>query len=378
MKVLQVLPMLNSGGVERGTLEIAEALVKNNSQSWVMSGGGQLVESLQRGGSTHKQWSLGKKSPATLRQVPKVRRWLEQQDFDVVHLRSRMPAWVIWLAWRKMDKATRPRLVTTVHGLYSVNRYSEIMTCGERVIAVSHTVEDYILENYPRKNPGSIDPGKVELIYRGVDSEEFPYDYHPDSLWLHSWYKDYPQLNNVAVITLPARLTRLKGHLDFVDIIAALKSRGLNIIGLIVGDEDPKRRRYAESVYRRVQDSGLKNDIIFTGFRSDIKNIYAVSDLVLSLSNKPESFGRSVLEPLSMGIPVVGYNHGGVGEILGELFPEGAVKPMCVDAVIDAAERRLSGNGQPVKRNEKFLLDNMTTRTLELYQSLADSSRLLT
>lgn len=375
MKVLQVLPALNSGGVERGALEIAEALVRENHQSWVLSAGGKLVAGLEASGSTHINWDLGKKSPATLLQVFKLRRWLQQQQFDIVHLRSRMPAWAIWLAWRGMDKATRPRLVTTVHGLHSVSRYSEIVTYGERVIVVSKSVAGYLQQNYPRANPGSLDQNKIKLIYRGIDPQAFPHGYKPDKAWLDKWYSDYPQLKGATLVTLPARLTRLKGHLEFIDIIKSLKDRNLPIKALIVGDEDPKRQNYAQAVYQKVKALGLSDDIIFTGYRNDIKDIYGISDLVLSLSTKPESFGRSVLEPLSMGVPVVGYEHGGVGEILEALFPEGAVELMNIDAVVAAAEKQLSGKGEAIIKNDRFLLADMTRHTLNVYQELIASPR---
>ena len=375
MKVLQVLPTLQSGGVERGTLEIAAALVAAGEESWVMSGGGKMVAELEAAGTTHYPWALGKKSPLTLLQVPKLRRWLQQQAFDVVHLRSRMPAWVVWLAWRGMDKSTRPRLVSTVHGMHSVSRYSQIVTCGEKIIAVSRSIEAYIRDNYPRGRPGSLAAGRVQLIFRGIDPQAFPPNYQADEAWLRDWYAQYPQLRETAVITLPGRLTRLKGHLDFIDILKALLDAGVKVKGLVVGDEDPKRQSYAREVYQKVAELGLQDDLIFAGFRADIKEIYAVSDLVLSLSTKPESFGRSVLEPLAMGVPVVGYDHGGVGEILETLFPEGAVPLRDIDAVATAARRQLSGQGQAVRPNTQFLLSDMTACTLDLYRTLVASPR---
>lgn len=281
-----------------------------------------------------------------------------------------MPAWVCWLAWRKMNPLTRPRLVSTVHGLHSVSRYSEIVTCGERVIVVSEAVRRYVSENYPR-----CDTGKLRLIYRGINPREYPRDHRPHSEWLAQWYAGFPQLLDKRVITLAGRLTRLKGHHDFLRLIARLKAQGLPVHGLVVGGEDPKRLAYAKEIYQQTEALGLAGDISFTGHRSDLRDIYAVSDVILSLSTQPESFGRTVLEPLSEGRPVVGYAHGGVAEILDALYPQGAVPVGDIDGAAERITRIVDGNMPPPAPNHRFLLDTMTGETIELYRELLDSPR---
>jgi glycosyltransferase involved in cell wall biosynthesis len=370
MKVLQVLPALDSGGVERGTLELGDALIAAGHESWVASAGGQLVSRLQRRGSTHVRWRLGRKSPLTLLQVPRLRRWLARERFDIVHLRSRMPAWCVWLAWRGMDPATRPRLVSTVHGLHSVSRYSRIVTCGERVIVVSESVRDYVLENYP-----DCPAQRLRLIYRGINPLQFPADYSPPEHWLRRWYAQYPQLLENAVITLPGRLTRLKNHADFLHILARLRKRGLAVKGLVVGGEDPRRRAYAGEIHAMTSALGLDSHVVFTGQRNDMREIYAVSSTVLSLSSRPESFGRTVLEPLSMKIPVVAYDHGGVGEILRELYPEGAVPLGDIERATDQVQAALEQTLPRPRDNHTFLLSRMCEETLAVYRELLDSGR---
>lgn len=269
-----------------------------------------------------------------------------------------------------MPAATRPRLVSTMHGLHSVNRYSEIMTCGERVIVVSKSVEQYIKNNYPRT-----DPHKLRLIYRGIDPNDFPYGYQANAAWQHTFFEQYPALNKSLIVTLPGRMTRLKGHIGFIEIIKNLKQSGLNVKGLVIGGEDPKRKGYAEEVYQTVAEHQLNDDIIFAGHRSDMKELYSISNVILSLSTKPESFGRTVLEPLSMGVPVVGYNHGGVGEILTALFPEGAAELNNIHQVQDKVTAILQGQSQPVIENDRFLLSEMKQKTLALYQALSNEKR---
>ena len=365
LTVLQVLPALEGGGVERGTLEVGKYLVEHGHRSLVMSAGGRMVEQLEREGSEHVTWPIGKKSLWTLRLIWAMRRFLAEEKVDVLHVRSRMPAWVAYLAWKGMNPATRPKLVTTVHGLYSVGRYSEVMTRGERVIAVSETVQHYILKNYP-----STPPENITVIPRGVDHQAFNADYWPPLPWLVDWRGEYPQLAGKKVLMLPGRLTRLKGHEAFIALIHRLKQQGLSVHGLIVGGEDPKRRAYAEEMRRKVIAMGLENEMTFTGHRTDLKNIMAVSTLVFSLSSQPESFGRTTLEALSLGVPVVGYDHGGVGELLGELFPKGRV-PLNDEAALIAKVEQLLANSAVVPAVTDFRLDIMLQKTLRVYQELA-------
>lgn len=369
LRVLQVLPALDAGGVERGTLEVAEALTRAGHEAWVLSAGGRLVPTLERHGAHHVRWNLGRKSPLTLAQIPRLRRWLGEQRFDILHLRSRMPAWVCWLAWRGMPLQQRPRLLTTVHGLHSVSRYSAIVTCGERVIVVSEAVRDHVLRHYPQ-----CPPEKLELIYRGINPQQFPRGYRPTEQWLRSWYQQYPQLLDTRVITLAGRLTRLKNHTAFLQILRQLLDGGERVHGLIVGGEDPKRRAYAREIEALARRMGLAEHLVFTGHRADVREIYAISSAVLSLSSKPESFGRTVLEPLSLGIPVIAYSHGGVAEILRELFPAGAVPLDDVAAAADRVRAALQGELPAPAPNTRFLLSTMCEQTLALYRQLSGAA----
>jgi len=361
LTVLQLLPALESGGVERGTLEVGKFLMEQGHRSLVMSAGGRMVEQLLREGSEHFAWPIGRKSLWTFRLVRALRRFLTEQQVDILHVRSRMPAWVAYLAWKGMDPATRPHLVTTVHGFYSTGWYSSVMVKGERVIAVSEAIRQYILANYPKT-----ESARIRLIPRGVDPAEFTHGYQPSSDWLNAWNEKFPQLAGKRVLTLPGRLTRLKGHDDFIDLVGHLRSRGLPVHGLIVGGEDPKRRRYAEELRRKVAASGLADTITFAGHRSDLREIMAVSDVVLSLSSVPESFGRTTLEALSLGVPVIGYDHGGVGEILKSMFPRGLVILNNQGALIEKVTGLLSEHAM-VEPAGHFLLSEMLDRTMAVY-----------
>ncbi|MDQ8036683.1 MAG: glycosyltransferase family 4 protein [Pedobacter sp.] len=365
LTVVQTLPALESGGVERCTLETARALVAAGHRSIVISSGGRLVEQLVREGSEHILLPVKRKSLLSLLQVAPLRRLLENIRPDILHARSRMPAWLAWLAWRKMDVATRPRFITTVHGLHSVSPYSAIMVKGEAVIAGSETVRRYITDNYPQ-----CPPERIHLIPEGVDPTEFPYGHQPSPAWLQQWRNDFPELADKTVLALPGRLTRLKGHDTFLRLIAALKTEFPQIHGLIVGGAEAKKAAYAEELKAAVSKTGLKDHISFTGHRSDMQDVLSQCDLVFSLSTQAETFGRTVLEAIRLGKPVMGWDRGGVGDILATCYPRGRVTPEDESALLSQVSAWLQAPDVPPP-STAFLLSTMCDETLALYQSLA-------
>ena len=368
MKVLQILPELNSGGVERGTLEVAGYLVKQGHQALVVSAGGRQVGDLEKLGARHITMPVHKKSLASLFQVRPFRELLENEKPDIVHIRSRVPGWIAWLAWRKMNPATRPRLVSTVHGFYSVNRYSAVMTKGERVIAVSESIREYILENYPQTSSK-----RITVIHRGIVPEMYPYGYQPDTKWLDAWKTAHPDFAQKEVFLLPGRITRLKGHKDFFELIHRLKQEGRNVHGLVAGDTHPNKKAYLDELHVLLGQMNLCENITFLGHRSDVREIMAVSTIVCALSQQPESFGRTVLEAMALGKPVLGYDCGGVGELLGIIFPEGKIPVGNSTALVDRAKIVLDGKPQPHVPKGEFTLESMCRATLDLYDGLLKS-----
>lgn len=367
LRILQILPELNDGGVERGTLEVAAALVARGHEAWVMSAGGRMVPKLAACGARHLAWPVHKKSPRTLRFVHPLRRLLRDERIDVLHVRSRVPAWVAWLAWRGMPQRCRPRFVTTAHGLYSVNRYSAVMTRGERVIAISETVRDYLKNNYPH-----FPHDRIQVIYRGVDAAEFPRGYQSSAVWLDRWRSEFPQFVGRPLVTLPGRLTRVKGHHAFIEVIDRLRRIVPEVHGVIVGGEDPNRLRYAAEIRELVRERGLEGSITFTGHRSDIREIYSQSAAVVSLSaDPPEAFGRTTLEALCIGAPVVGYSHSGVGEILRNMYPAGAVASGDIAGAVERLAAILEGERPVIGDNELFTRRRMLDETIALYEQLA-------
>jgi glycosyltransferase involved in cell wall biosynthesis len=365
LTVVQVLPALESGGVERGTLEVGKYLAEHGHRSIVISAGGRMVEQLLREGSEHAQWDIGRKSLWTLRLIPRLRRFLRKNKVDILHVRSRMPAWVCYLAWRGMDPKTRPHFVTTVHGPYSVNAYSAVMTKGERVIVISEMIRDYVLKNYP-----ATDPDKLRLIYRGVDPGEFPHGHLPPQDWLDHWHREFPETQGKRLITLPARVTRWKGQEDFLELLARLKDQAPDVHGLIVGEIKPGKESFLDELKTRAKLLGVADCVTLTGHRGDLREIMAISAIVLSLSREPEAFGRVSLEALSLGIPVIGYRHGGVGEQLDAIFPEGGMPLGDIDAARDRAIGWLRQT-PAVPSGQPFTLQRMLDGTVAAYAELA-------
>lgn len=363
LTVVQCLPALDHGGVERGTLEVAGALGAAGHRSMVVSAGGRLVTELVQGGSEHVNLPIGSKSLRSLGSIPALRRLLRSSQADILHVRSRLPAWIAYLAWLGMPPSRRPAFVTTVHGAYSVNRYSRIMTRGERVIAVSDFIRQYILENYPET-----DPARIVTIPRGVDPHVFPHQFQPDPVWLSEWRRR--DFAGRPLITLPGRITRRKGLEDFIRIIHQLKQQGQPVQGLVAGGADDKNRPFYESLQQEVGSAGLQDAITFLGPRDDLREIMSISSIVLVLSKKPESFGRTALEALSLGTPVIAYDRGGSSEVLGNIFPQGLVK---ADDEAAATDRIRSFLQHPpaVPEQFRYTLQNMLDRTLSLYESLA-------
>lgn len=362
--MVQLLPALNAGGVERSTLEIARALVTAGHRSIVVSAGGRLLETLIAQGSEHSTLDIGRKSLATLRQIGPLRRLFAQLRPDIVHARSRLPAWLARRALAGMS-APAPHFVTTVHGLNSPGRYSAILTRGERVICVSNTVRDYVLRHYPRT-----DPLRLTVIPRGVDPAEFPFGYQPDEAWQRGFQMDFPTLAGGTLLTLPGRGTRLKGHADAIELLAGLVARGLDCKLLLLGARENGREAYITELQTLATQRGVAARVVISAPRNDVREIYAISALVLQLSTQPEAFGRTVIEALALCRPVLGYAHGGVGELLAELYPEGRVPLGDATRLVERAAELLRV-APPIAPLTRYRLADMQAATLAIYNRLA-------
>lgn len=368
LTVVQLLPALESGGVERSTLEIAEALIQAGHRAIVVSAGGRLVPTLEQAGAEHITLDIGRKSLRTLRHVRSLRDLFQRIGPDLVHARSRLPAWLGWKALGAMPAARRPGFITTVHGLNSPGLYSGIMTRGERVICVSDTVRAYVLEHYPRT-----DPGKLRVIPRGIDPTRFPHRAWPDPAMRAQFANEHPALGGDGpLLLLPGRGTRLKGHGDAVTLLGRLRAGGVDARLWMPGAREAGREQYVAELEQQARQGGFGEALVITPPTARIADAYAASDLVLQLSRKPEAFGRTVIEALSVGRPVVGWAHGGVGELLAELQPQGAVAPFDEDALLRTTQSLLASHPAPSAATmPAYTLRAMQDATLATYLELA-------
>ena len=365
--ILQVLPDLNSGGVERGTLEINKYLANKGHRTLVISNGGRMVRELKSDKGEHFKLGVGKKNLFVIFTVFKLINFIKKNKIDIVHARSRLPAWVCFFAINFIKKNNRPIFITTVHGPYSVNFYSSIMTKGDKVIVISKMIREYVLKNY------NVDRKKLVLNYRGVSDKNFPFNYKPSQKWLKKWHKDFPQTKNKIILTLPGRITRWKGQDDFIIALKEIIKKNPNVHALIVGDKD-KNLKFTKELKAQVAKLGLNQNISFVGNRKDITEIMSISRIVFSLSKEPEAFGRISLESLSLGIPVIAYSHGGVKEQLIKLLPKGLIKVGNIDDVVNLAIRWIR-NPPKIKKNNFFTLKKMLQNTLNVYEKAINEKR---
>jgi len=360
VKIVQLLPELNEGGVERGTVELSRELVKQGHESIVISAGGRLAEQIEADGGRHITMDLCSKNPFSVPfRTAKLRHLLLELKPNLLHARSRVPAWLAWLANKKLHIP----FVTTVHGFNSVSPYSEVMTRGDRVICVSGAIKTYIQQHY--NTPES----KITVIPRGIDLEKFD----PDALeqrFMQQFSQEYG-LEGRMVVTTVGRITQLKDLETFIGAVAVLKRTFPNITGLIVGGVREDKASYFASLKALVKEKGLEKEIRFTGSQSRVAEIYALSDVVVSSSKKPESFGRSVAEAIAMNTPVVATGHGGVLDIIREgengwFYPVG--DSLKLAEVIEKAGQ-LQFDGYSYVR-EHFSLEQMVEKTLKVYDDV--------
>jgi len=368
LTVLQLLPALEVGGVERGTLQVAGGLVERGHRALVVSAGGRLVPELQALGAQHITLPIGRKHPVSLGLVAPLARLLVAERVDVVHARSRLPAWLAWWALRRLPRGQRVRFVTGCHGPYTPNGYSAIVAAGERVIAISETIRAYLLAHYPE-----LDPARIRVVPRGVAAADFPRGHRPGAAWLEQWSQSPWGAPGQWALTLPGRLTRWKGQLDFITVVGRLRALGIPVQGLLAGGADKRRQAYAEELAAAVRAAGLADCLHLLGHRDDLREVLAMSQAVVSITREPEAFGRTTLEALALGVPVAGYDDGGTGEVLRQAFIEG----LCPKGALDAVIARLAAwwrRPPHVPALTAFGLEAMIAGEIAVYEELVESA----
>ena len=369
--VLQILPRLVTGGAERGAVDIAVTLAEAGGTSLVASEGGPMEYELKRAGIAHVKLPLASKNPVVMyRNVARLVGLIEAHDVDIVHARSRAPAWSAAAAARRTGR----HFVTTVHGTYEIGnalkrRYNAIMVKGERVIANSEFIARHIREAY------KVDPARVRVIRRGVDLARFNPE-RASAERVIQLAKKWRLPDGVPVVMLPGRLTRWKGHRGLIEALTHL--RDVELLCVIVGT-DERRGAYRAELERLIARHGLGGRVFLPGHCDDMPAAYMLADVVVSASTQPEAFGRVVSEAQAMGCPVVASDHGGAREqVLGNrtafLFPPGDVAALAdmirkALALDSGARERLAAEARAhVKAN--FDKTQMCAATLALYREI--------
>lgn len=358
MRVLQLLPAMHVGGVERGAAEIARALCAAGGESIIVSRGGALADALAGEGGTHIQFDCGGKNPLTaLQRARRLRALLREHAPDIVHVRSRVPAWLLALAggWRKA--------VSTFHGIYSVGAYSAQMTRADAVICPSTAVREHILRHY------RVAADKLHLIHRGVDRDYFD-PTQADAAAVEA-LRQRLRLHGHTVFAMVGRVSPLKGHDLFLQALAQLRRDNTMEkppLALIVGDDGGKR---AARLRRLAQELQVADIVRFAGVCRDMRDIYASSDVVVSASKQPEAFGRTVAEALAMQRAVVAPAHGGALDIIrdgenGHLFAPGDAAQLARAMARATAAPRVDLRESVAM----FSLPRMVGQTLALYENL--------
>ncbi|OUT40800.1 MAG: hypothetical protein CBB62_00020 [Micavibrio sp. TMED2] len=369
--VLQVLPSLASGGVERGTIEVAKALRAAGGTAIVASAGGPMVKQLRRAGVKHVTLPLKSKNPITIWQnIQRLVALIEKHNVDIVHARSRAPAWSAY----KAAQQTGVHFLTTFHAEYGhasalKRAYNAVMAKGDLVIAVSDYIAGHVANTY------EINPHRLRTIPRGVDTSAF----HPDrvgSKRVKTLVQDWSVASDMPVIVLPGRVSRIKGHHVLIDAIARLGREDLTV--LMVGDAEDKQS-YARELNKQIERLGLSWTIRLVGATNDMPAVYSLADIVVCPSLVPEGFGRTVAEAMAMGKPVIVTDLGAPPELVAHGETGWVVPANDPDALADAISRTLAlpdhllremGQRGIATIQNRYTKDHMCNATLSLYDEL--------
>lgn len=370
--VLQVLPALVTGGVERGTLEIAEALRDAGFRALVASAGGPMVAELERLGARHIALPLATKSPIGVwRNAGALARIIRAEGVRIVHARSRAPAWsALWAARR-----AGARFVTTYHGTYNEGLpgkrlYNSVMARGERVICVSRFIAELVMERH------GTDPSRIRVIPRGVDPRRFdPDGVSPARLAALRAAWGIPE--GRPVVLLPGRLTRWKGQAVLVEAMARLSAHHPEAMALLVGGGGSGAFR--AELDTLIAARGLKGRVLVAGHTDDLAAALLLADVVVHASTDPEAFGRTVIEAQAMARPVIASDLGGPRETVEEGVTGWRVPPGDPEALAAALARVLDLPAEERAaigaRARATVLTNLTTAamqrsTLDVYREL--------
>ena len=366
MNILQILPELNVGGVETGTHDLAKYLVKQGHKSVVVSNGGALVPELEKQGSIHYVLPVHKKSIFTiLWSIPKLIEIIRKEEIDIIHARSRVPAWIAFFAARSTGKA----FITTCHGYYKTHFASSPMSWGKLVICPSQVIANHMNKDF------GVPLERIRLVLRGVDLERFKFIL-PD--------EKQSKVFNIGII---GRLSPLKGHTYFLRAIAGVvrqvSSPAIKV--WIVGDASGRHQAYKHELEALVKRLGLGDLIEFLGTQQDIAGVLSGLNLLVLASVCHEAFGRVIIEAQAAGVPVIATRVGGAVDIIDDNLTGILVPPADVEGLSQAIIRIMKDKSLSAdlaknayeKLKQKFSLELMSKNTLDVYQEALSQRNVL-
>lgn len=362
MNILQILPSLDVGGVETGTVDLARYLASHGHKAIVVSGGGRLVKQLEMAGVRHYTLPVGKKSiPNIIRMIKELSSIIRDEAIDIVHARSRVPAIIAFFAC----KSTRKIFITTAHGYYRKHAFSEVMGWGRFVIVASNIMARHMARDF------GVPYERLRLIPRGVDLDRFKFR-DPDG-----------HIPKEFTIGMVSRITPLKGHVDFIKAISILYRQIPQLKVLIAGDA-PKAK-YREELELLTRRLGLSRTIEFLGAKEDVPAVMGQLDVLVSATVTPEAFGRAIIEAQAAGVPVVSTRVGGVVDIIEDgrngLLAAANDPGDLADKILkiykdnELAERLALEGRSRVEKN--FDSETMTKRTIAVYEEAIKSLNIL-
>ncbi|MGN0827250.1 MAG: glycosyltransferase family 4 protein [Kiritimatiellia bacterium] len=361
--ILQVVPELNEGGVERGVVELNRLFHAAGWRNSVLTRGGKLCQQIKHDGGKVFLADVASKNILTVPwRILHLRHLLKQIKPDLIHIRSRVPGWLIRLS------GTQIPIVTTVHGINHIGKYSSIMLRGEKHICPSHFVADFVCDAY------DIPPKKVRVIPRGIDPITFTPD-HLDRQFIADWKAKW-SLSGAFVILAVGRITPLKGLDILIQAVAKLKGTQCpNAKLLIVGGVDTKHADYLARLKRLAAELGVANSVHFAGSQRQLAEIYSCAQVTVSATTaKPETFGRSMAESLALNVPVVATRHGGALDIVREGLDGFLVTPGSVDEMAECLWKVSQSTFGDLRSSAlaRFSLQHMADETLAVYREVLE------
>ncbi len=370
MNILQIVPELKVGGVERGTVDLAKRLASLGHKAVVISNGGPLVNQLEESGVAHYKLPVHQKSlPAILKMIEEVANILKEEDIEIVHARSRVPGIIGFFATRRAHQnlgiPPRPVFVTTCHGYYSNHILSRPMSWGKFVITASNVIAKHMVKDF------GVPQDRIRMIPRGVNLDEFDFIANRNS--------------KEKTIGMISRITPIKGHPYFIKSIAKVVRIIPNLKVLIVGDVPKGKEKYKQELKLLVKRLGLNRYVEFTGTTQNVPEILAKLDLLVLATTVQEAFGRVIIEAWASGVPVVATRVGGVVDIITDKKNGLLVAPEDTDSMTDAVVRVLKDPELACKLatqarsdvEERYALDLMVDKTIKAYSELLKQFKIL-